>query len=377
MKVIADSNIVYVKEAFAQFGDVVAVPAAEITNELCRDATILCVRSVTPVNAKLLENTSIKFVATATSGSDHIDTQYLTEEGIGFASASGSNANSVAEYVIAALVEMSQRRGIDLRTLVLGIVGAGNVGSAVFEKASIIGMRCIVNDPPKQRLTQSSFYRPLGEILENADIISLHVPLIQNGTDRTVHMVDSEFLEMMKDGAMLINTSRGAVIDENAFLKSDRRRLGGLIFDVWGNEPTINRALLPLIDIATPHIAGHSYDAKLNGTAMIYDSACAFFYAESKWDTKTMWHSFDRKVLTIQKPQPTFYDIVSAVSSLRTEDGQLRKINEYNRDTYGQYFEQLRTQYPKRYEFKHYYLQTASLSDYDTSVANGLDFHVG
>ncbi|MFW6221718.1 MAG: NAD(P)-dependent oxidoreductase, partial [Fibrobacterota bacterium] len=189
MVVIADSSIPFVEEAFADFGEVRTMPGRDITSQQLKEATILLVRSITTVDKNLLEGTGVKFVATATIGTDHIDTAYLAENNIGFAYAPGSNAESVAEYITAALFELTQARGRKLNELALGIVGCGNIGSRVFRHAQALGMHCLLNDPPKKRISGSISYLPLEKVLRESDIVSLHVPLNMHGSDATYHMV--------------------------------------------------------------------------------------------------------------------------------------------------------------------------------------------
>src|SRR5580698_3606992 len=176
MRIVADPNIPFVKEAFGPLGEVRLVPGREITAGTVRDADALLVRSVTPVNAALLDGSPVKFVGTATIGTDHVDPAYLSAKGIGFASAQGSNANSVAEYVVAAMLEMAQRRKFRLRDKTLGVIGVGNVGSRLVRYAEALGMQVLQNDPPRQRSETLPHFAKLDRVLAEADIITLHVP---------------------------------------------------------------------------------------------------------------------------------------------------------------------------------------------------------
>src|SRR5882724_11444535 len=183
MRIVADPNIPFVQEAFGPLGEVRLVPGREIMANAVRDADALLVRSVTPVNAALLNGSSVKFVATATIGIDHVDQAYLSAKGIGFASAQGSNANPVAEYVVAAMLEMGRRRKFRLRDKTLGVIGVGHVGSRVARNAGALGMRILQNDPPRARVERASQFILLEHLLAEADIISLHVPLTKAGAD--------------------------------------------------------------------------------------------------------------------------------------------------------------------------------------------------
>ncbi|MBM3335143.1 4-phosphoerythronate dehydrogenase, partial [Candidatus Sumerlaeota bacterium] len=284
MKIVADENIPFAAEAFAQLGDVVTVRGRAIKRDTVRDADALIVRSVTRVNADLLDGTAVRFVATATIGFDHVDVGYLRQRGIGFASAPGSNANSVAEYVVAALLVLARRKGFRLEGKTVGVVGVGNVGSRVVQKAAALGMKVLQNDPPLQRQTGDPLFLPL-EALFDADILTFHVPLTRTGTDATYHMIGDQLLSRLRPGAIVINTSRGAVADTAALLRAAASgRLGGLVLDVFEGEPKINVELVRRADIATAHIAGYSYDGKARGTQMVYRAACEFFGLPAQWD---------------------------------------------------------------------------------------------
>ncbi len=354
MKIIADSDIPFVKEAFADFGSVYIIPANEITRELCKDASILLVRSVTKVDEALLEGSSIKFVATATIGTDHIDTVYLADQQIGFASAPGSNANSVAEYVIAAILQLAKRGKCDIRKSTLGIIGAGNVGSRVFKMAESLGIRCLLNDPPKKRLTESDFYVSLEAVLEKSDIISLHVPLTFDGPDKTVHMVNENFIASMRDHAILINTSRGKVLDEAGISDVIERKIGGLVLDVWENEPAVNLKLLTLADIATAHIAGYSFNGKINGVAMVHDAACAFFYKEKRWYAENILKTLENRTINLDTSKNPIDNAVESAYSIMRDTKKLKKIVSMESEKQRGYFKEIRRNYPQRLEFPHF-----------------------
>jgi erythronate-4-phosphate dehydrogenase len=209
IRIVADANIPHVEQCFSHLGQVVTVQGRQITTDLIRNAEILLVRSVTLVNRELLDGTAVRFVGTATIGYEHVDLDYLRERGIGFASAPGSNANSVAEYVIAALLEIAGRHGQRLADMSIGIVGAGHVGSLVDAKCKAIGMKTVLNDPPLARTSGDPIYRLIEEVF-GCDIVTLHVPLTFQGPDRTYHLADEKWLASLRPGAIFINTSRGA-----------------------------------------------------------------------------------------------------------------------------------------------------------------------
>jgi len=350
MHIVADKSILCVTEAFADIGAVTLIEGRGMSRAEIADADILLVRSVTPVTSELVAGTKLRFIASATSGIEHIDVSYLKKHGIGFAYAPGSNARSVAQYVIAAILRFAGRE--KLREFTLGIIGVGNVGSLVHLYAESLNMRCVLNDPPKFRESGDKQYRPIGEVLESSNIVTLHVPLEKQGRDPTFHLVNDGFLKRMKPGAVLINTSRGKVVDENA-LKKARRSLGGLVIDVWDNEPRFDADLCGMADIATPHIAGYSYDGKIKGTLMIHRVFCAFFNKKPFWNPEQSLLEPAGVIDPTGAADPVSYAVQSAYPIMR-DDGALRKTALLNAENRGKSFDALRADYPKRLEFPHY-----------------------
>jgi len=375
MKIIADKLIYKVEEAFAGLGDVVAVSNGEIRRELLADADILLVRSVTRVDAALLEGTPVKFVASASIGVDHVDVGFLREASVGFAHAPGSSADSVAEYVAAALLEICAKGGRKPEGLKLGIIGAGNVGGRVCRLAAALGMECVLNDPPKKALTGSEVYRPLEEALENCDVVSLHVPLIDSGPDATYHMVGSDFVSRMRQGAALINTSRGRVIDEEKF-KAVCSRLGLIVLDVFEREPAVSVETLRLAGIATPHIAGYSLDGKLRGTEMIRDSAGAFFFSDSRWSALNCDLHRQKRTIDLSASSDPVYDGVKGAYSIMADDERLREIYSAPKEGQARFFEDLRANYRKRLEFPHFTMVLGKRQRAEAEVLRELRFEV-
>jgi erythronate-4-phosphate dehydrogenase len=345
MIIVADENIPFVQEAFESFGTVRCYAGRSITKEVVADATILLVRSITQVNRELLEGSAVKFVATATIGTDHIDLHYLAQQSIGFASAPGSNATSVAQYVMAAILHCCKVLGRDYHKQTLGIIGVGNVGTRVFRHAMGLGMRCVLSDPPLQRKSNQAVFRPLKQVLNEADIVTLHVPLTTTGNDSTLKMVGSDFLGQLKPGAILINSSRGKVVDENA-LKAVASKLGAVVLDVWMNEPQPDPQLVELTTIATPHIAGYSYDGKVMGTQMIYQAACAFFFRPVELDLMQKIQG-EATILDASR----VHDAVMQAYPLMEDDARFREILATEPAKRGAYFDRLRKEYPVRREF--------------------------
>src|ERR1035437_5505412 len=215
MKIIADENIIFVGEAFSELGEVHLYSGREITNALLKDADVLLVRSVTNVNADLLEGTNVKFVGTATIGTDHVDTTYLSEKNIRFVDARGCNSDAVAEYVFTALLKISNEQNFELKGKSIGVVGVGNIGSRIVRLAKVLGMKTLQNDPPLRRKTGEERFLDLKDLMD-VDIITFHVPLNMDGEDRTYHLFDYEKLNSLKDDAIIINASRGPVIQNSS-----------------------------------------------------------------------------------------------------------------------------------------------------------------
>jgi len=382
--IIADENIPYAREAFGTMGEVRLAAGRGLDRNALREADALLVRSVTRVNAPLLEGSRVKFVGTATIGTDHIDLPYLQQKGIAFASAAGCNANSVAEYVVAALLHLAVHREIILEGMTLGIVGAGNVGSRVAEKARALGLKVLLNDPPLAamlhatraealppnlqenvaRLSPSNDlpqFLPLAD-LRSADVITIHTPLIRTGPHPTFHLFEEARLRTMKTDSILINTARGEVID-NLALKNVLRR-GGLsaaILDVWEHEPHVDPELVELTTLATPHIAGYSFDGKLKGTLLIYEALCRFLQVAPHWNYEPLLPSVAQPEILLREEETDrkhslceavrhAYDIAGDDKRLR--EGVLRA--DLSKEERGKYFDKLRHAYPARREFENY-----------------------
>ncbi len=346
MRIVADSKIPFVQEALADVAEVHVLATGEITPETVRNADALLVRSETNVDAALLDGSRVKFVGTATIGVDHIDTDYLQRRGIGFASAPGCNANSVAEYVIAALLVLAERLGFSLEGKALGVVGVGNIGKIVVKYAHALGMCVLQNDPPLHRATGSLVFRPLDELMD-ADIITLHVPLTKTGPDRTFHLFDDVRLKKMKPSSILLNTSRGAVVETEAVKAALRSsHLKACVLDVWENEPGIDAELLSLATLGTPHIAGYSFDGKVNGTAMIQQALCQYFSLQPAWSPATVSGS-----PIIARDGQDLLAVVRQCYDIEDDDRRLREMLLLPVGERSSYFRQLRAQYPVRHEF--------------------------
>jgi erythronate-4-phosphate dehydrogenase len=285
MKVIVDNKIPYIKEAINRIADeVVFLPGADFTKEAVKDADALIVRTRTRCNRELLEGTQVKFIATATIGYDHIDTEYCREAGITWTNCPGCNAGSVEQYVRSVLGLLQRKKGLDLKNATIGVVGVGHVGSRVARTAKLLGMRVLLNDPPRADKGETGFV-DLATIARECDVITFHTPLIQDGIYRTYHLVDKDFLFSLKRAPYLINSSRGEVVDTASLLASlAAGKVKDVVIDTWENEPRISRDLLEAAFLATPHIAGYSADGKANATRMSLEALCCFFGMEVEFE---------------------------------------------------------------------------------------------
>ena len=356
MKIVADGNIPFAAECFSSLGQVKVVGGREITPALCADADILLVRSITPTGQELLAGSRVRFVGTATIGFDHVDVDYLRKRNIGFASAPGSNANSVAEYVAAALLQVGQKYGITLEGKSIGIVGVGNVGSRVAQKASALGMKVFLNDPPLKRKTGDKKYLPLKELFD-CDFITLHTPLTFEGVDKTFHLADEKLFKSLKTGCVFLNTSRGGVADTSALKKAIAQgKLQAVVLDVWENEPDIDTELLRMVDIATPHIAGYSFDGKAAGMIMIYKAACEHFGLKAKFDVESFLPLPIVPQLKINpqagNEQEILLKAVEKIYDIKSDDLRMRQILNEPAEKRGKIFDRLRKEYPIRREFQ-------------------------
>jgi erythronate-4-phosphate dehydrogenase len=356
MKIVADANIPFVRECFSSVGEVRVLSGRDVTPQVVADADALLVRSITPVNEQLLAGSKVRFVGTATIGVDHVDVAYLQRSGIGFASAPGSNANSAAEYVIAALLEIARRKGIPLEGKSIGVIGVGNVGGRVARKCEGLGMRVLRNDPPLQRQTKDPKYVPL-EALYGCDFITIHTPLTREGIDRTFHLADAKFFARLKKGAVFVNASRGAVVESQALKAAIRDgRLHAVVLDVWEGEPNIDVELLGMVDLATPHIAGYSFDGKVAGMIMIYRSLCERFSLTPKFDVKDFLPAPEVPRLEISTDGAGDEELLARtaerVYSVARDDRDTRQVASQPPESRGRFFDALRKNYPVRREFQ-------------------------
>ncbi len=349
MLIVADSKIPYLGGVFEPYADMRYLDPGEITPETVRDADALIVRTRTKCDAALLEHSRVGIVATATIGTDHIDTDWCALHGVVCRNAAGCNAVSVAQYMTSALLRVSLRHGVDLRGKTIGIVGCGNVGTKVAAAAAALGMNVLLNDPPRAEREGGAGFVPLERIRREADIISFHVPLTRSGPYRTYHLADGDFFRDLAKRPFFFNTSRGDVTDGTALKDAIGTGLiSGAVLDVWPGEPDIDRELLSLVDFATPHIAGYSADGKANGTSMAVRAVAKHFGIEP------LLNFFPSKVpapanpvITLDPASPhPLADAVFASYDIADDDAALRAAPED--------FEAQRGSYRVRREFPAY-----------------------
>lgn len=349
MKILADQNMPLVEEYFADLGSVTRFDGRNAKPEQIEDVDILLTRSVTKVNAELLQYAKkLKFVGTATIGIDHIDTELLDHKGIAFSSAPGCNAIAVAEYVISALYAYAQETSTSLQGKTLGIVGVGNIGQCLREKLQGSGINLLLCDPIKFENGELAEHVELDDLLAQSDIVSFHVPLVKTGKHKTLHLINSARIAKLKDNMLVINACRGEVIDNQALLESMQAgKQLDLVLDVWENEPNILTELLPYVRYSSVHIAGHTLEGKARGTQMLYQKVCELLDIPAE---KQLSDFLPKPVITEVTLQDNFTQddlgrLVHLVYDLRRDDGILRKsLSEKG-------FDHLRKSYPVRREF--------------------------
>ena len=384
LQILADENIPCVEEAFGKLGSIERCAGREIGPESVRDIDVLLVRSVTPVGPSLLDGSTVRFVGSATIGTDHVDQDYLGERGIAFAHAPASNADSVADYVIAALLTLARRQNVRLQDQTVGIVGCGNIGGRLARRLPALGVEVLCNDPPleeeAEKADQPHAFVALATVLRQADAITCHVPLTTDGSHPTHHLLDADALARVQSGAWLLNTSRGSVVDNEALLGAiEDGRIGAATLDVWEGEPSPNPDLVRAVDVATPHIAGYAYDGKVRGTTMLYEALCEHLGLEPAWDPATVLQPDAPDVLRCHPPDPRLprtdglHHLAAQAYDLAADDARMRQILDHSPSERGDYFSSLRKSYPIRREMQQHTVPRTGVPEaYRTAVSEGL-----
>lgn len=278
MKILADAHIPYLKGVIEEFGEIEYLPGNQFTKESIKNKDALIVRTVTHFGEENLLDSNVKLICSATIGFDHIDTEYCDNNGVEWRTAPGCNANSVEQYITSSLLYLAEKYNFDLKEKTIGIVGVGNVGSKVETACKKLGMRVILNDPPREDKEGLSIFADIETIKREADFITFHTPLIKNGEYKTFHLADDKFFDEVLRKPFIMNASRGGVTSNQSLKKAIQNgNISGAVIDCWENEPEIDCELLEMVDIATPHIAGYSADGKWTATRMSIENLIEFF----------------------------------------------------------------------------------------------------
>ena len=346
MKIVVDDKIPFIREAIAQIStDVIYKPGIAISPDDIHDADALIISPRTRCDETLLKGSKVSFIATATIGYDHLDIEYLKRAHITWANCPGCNANSVGQYIHSCLLLLEKEKGYDLSKTTVGLVGVGHVGHAVIEAIRPLGVQILLNDPPqKEALCKAGkpheFFLNMEELQEKCDIISFHTPLITKGSYPTFHLANKTFFNALKKRPIIINTSRGAVVDNTDVLQALKDGIiRDAIIDTWENEPNINQELLNLIYIGTPHIAGYSADGKANATRMALTALCNHFHLPVTFQIRVPQLPKEE----LPKPNLTETERALALYNPHTDSLKLK--------SHPTMFEELRGNYPLRREF--------------------------
>lgn len=359
IKVVVDDDIPFIKGVLEPYATVFYYRGNRIGSQEIKDADALIIRTRTKCDALLLNGSKVKFIASATIGSDHVDQDYCRENNIVFTNAAGCNAWGVVQYVLTAIFSTAHVKGIDLTSKTIGIIGAGNVGERLAGTCESLGFRVLRCDPPlkelltkklgfeknglfsvdRSSLTPEQFFN-MDEVIEEADIVTLHVPLNHS----TKALFNKDVFSKLKSNSFFINSSRGEIVDEVALMDA-RQKLSAIALDVWCNEPDINQHLVKMVDIATPHIAGYSLEGKINATVLVVNKFAGFFGLKELSDFKIDYPE-PLPVKTIVYSESSFQDnlclLLNESFSIYAEDKKLRENPEA--------FEKIRSTYVYRRE---------------------------
>lgn len=343
MKIVADCDIPYIKGVLEPYSEVEYLKGSAITAGDVADAEALIVRTRTRCDEALLGGSAVRMIATATIGFDHIDMEYCRANGIKVTTAAGSNARGVLQWVGAALVYASEQQGWQPSDKTLGVVGVGNVGSLIAKYAAEWGFGVVCCDPPRRRAGErdpnGSEFVNFGEITSRADIITFHTPLTMEGSDKTYHLANRAFFATTKPRALILNSSRGEVVDTVALNEALAAGRCSACLDTWENEPTIDGGALARAMLATPHIAGYSAQGKANAASMSVQAiAREFELPLTDWyphadvlkitPTPISWDELRRTILS-------HYDIAADSAALKSSPSrfeELRNSYEYRQE---------------------------------------------
>lgn len=356
MKIVADENIPYLKGFAEKYGEVTYLAGADFSKESISDADALIVRTVTHFGEEVLKGSSVKLICSATIGYDHIDTKYCDDNNVKWTNAPGCNSSSVQQYIVSALILLSRKYNFDLQSKTIAIVGVGNVGSKVAKACQTLGMRVLLNDPPRADKERRGGFVDLDQIKKEADIITFHTPLTKEGAYKTYHLADEQFFDELSKSPIIINSARGGIVDTVAIKSAiSSNKIKGAVIDCWEKEPSIDGEYMNLVDIATPHIAGYSADGKSNATRMSLESLTNFF----KLDRSEL-----KNIKPLDAPNPIIDLDEFKGSDNRVYDAILRTYNPM--DDFARLksditkFKQLRNEYPLRREYPAFIVRNAT-----------------
>jgi erythronate-4-phosphate dehydrogenase len=373
MTIIADENIPFASKAFGQFGAVRLLPGRQISRRDLDDADALIVRSVTQVNSGLLGGTGVQFVGTATIGTEHLQQDWLRGQGIAVADAAGCNSRSVAEYLVAALLQLRRLGRLSIPGGTLGIIGMGRIGTLVASMAEIVGLRVIPHDPPRSQregFQSATLVQALG-----CDAVTLHVPLVRNGEHPTVRLLDASRLAMLQPASTLINTARGGVVDVPELVAGLEQGLFHAIVDVWEGEPEIPVGLARNATIITPHIAGYSLEGKLRGTEMMADALAAFVGGTNNWKMEAHLPPSPEPIALPDVGMDGVEYAVRKAFDIRVDDAAIRGVMEEEAAERRNQFDALRKGYRTRREFTAFTVAGADAAT--AGVLASLGFRLG
>lgn len=364
LHIVADKNIPFFKGTLDNIAEVEYLSGEDFSPEKIKNADALIIRTRTICNKNLLQGSNVKFIGTATIGYDHIDTDFCKQNNIYWTNAPGCNAPSVAQYIVSALLTLAKKYNFSLSEKTLGIVGVGNVGKEVEKAAKTLGLKILLNDPPRQEKEELPHFVSLNTIAKEADIITFHTPITCKGKYPTYHLFNDDFANLLTKKPIIINAARGEVTETESLLHAlDKKIISNCVIDCWENEPNINKTLLESITLATPHIAGYSTDGKATATRMVISSLCSFFNIDSnKITTFEVANPIKECIFTSSTSlDDILYDIVNQSYSIEKESSNFKNCPEK--------FEVIRNSYPLRREF---FAFTANVPQADKKVLQTL-----
>lgn len=382
LNIVADENILLLDEFFASIANITRVDGRAIQPHQVEHADALVLRSTAQITPKLLQASKVEFVGTCTIGIDHLDTAYMDANDIVWRNAPGCNAEGVVDYAISAINHAWQVHGIDPREATIGVIGAGNVGGRLIKRLQAAGLNVICSDPPKQASPQPLDlpYVSLAELLETADIVSLHTPLTKSGADATLNLLNKNLIQSLRPGSVLISAGRGEVVEQPALLQRLQNHHDLFVYlDVWQQEPNVDLAIAPYCQIVTPHIAGHSLEGKVRGTEMIYQSLCQHFALPITQTLAPLLPEAAALQLGVGASSDAKMILNAAVNSVynitQDADRTRKTLSMQASDQVAREFDKLRKHYPIRREFSTFTVTGVECIE-DKKLLSGLGFQV-